>query len=41
VTGLAVSVTVVGEKRTIRVVNGTFTDTFATGATVHIYAVNA
>jgi len=36
----AVSVTVVNENRTIQVVKGTFTDTFATGTTVHIYAVN-
>ncbi len=36
----ATSVTVVNENRTIPVVNGTFTDTFATGATVHIYQVN-
>ncbi|MDR3659102.1 MAG: hypothetical protein P4L86_01575, partial [Mycobacterium sp.] len=34
------SVTVVNENRTIPVVNGTFTDTFATGSTVHIYQVN-
>ena len=36
----ATSVTVVGENRTIPVVNGVFTDTFATAATVHIYQVN-
>src|SRR5262249_32487414 len=36
----ATSVTVVNENRTIPVVNGVFTDTFATGATVHIYQVN-
>ena len=36
----ATSVTVVGENRTIAVVNGVFTDTFATAATVHIYEVN-
>ena len=36
----ATSVTVVGENRTIPVVNGKFTDTFATAATVHIYEVN-
>ena len=36
----ATSVTVVGENRTIAVTNGVFTDTFATGATVHIYQVN-
>jgi hypothetical protein len=36
----ATSVTVVNENRTIPVVNGTFSDTFATGATVHIYRVN-
>ena len=36
----AVSITVVNENRTIRVVNGTFTDRFVTGATVHIYVVN-
>ena len=36
----ATSVTVVNENRTIPVVNGTFTDTFATGSTVHIYRVN-
>ena len=36
----ATSVTVVGENRTIPVVNGVFTDTFATAATVHIYEVN-
>ena len=29
-----------GENRTIPVVNGVFTDTFATAATVHIYEVN-
>ena len=33
----ATLVTVVNEKRTLPVVNGTFTDTFATGSTVHIY----
>ena len=37
---LAKSVTVVGENRTIQVTGGTFTDTFATGSTVHIYQVN-
>ena len=36
----ATSVTVVGENRTIPVVNGVFNDTFATAATVHIYQVN-
>src|SRR5208337_900667 len=36
----ATSVTVVNENRTIPVTNGVFTDTFATGATVHIYEVN-
>ena len=36
----ATSVTVVNENRTIAVVNGVFTDTFATAATVHIYEVN-
>jgi hypothetical protein len=36
----ATSVTVVNENRTIAVVNGVFSDTFATAATVHIYAVN-
>ena len=36
----AISVTVVNENRTIPVVNGVFTDTFATAATVHIYQVN-
>jgi hypothetical protein len=36
----ATSVTVVNENRTIPVVDGTFSDTFATGATVHIYQVN-
>ena len=36
----ATSVTVVNENRTIAVVNGVFTDTFATAATVHIYQVN-
>ena len=36
----ATSVTVVGENRTIAVTNGVFTDTYATGATVHIYEVN-
>src|SRR5208337_1957688 len=36
----ATSVTVIGENRTIAVTNGVFTDTFATGATVHIYEVN-
>ena len=36
----ATSVTVIGENRTIPVTNGVFTDTFATGATVHIYEVN-
>jgi len=36
----ATSVTVVNENRTIPMVNGTFTDTFATGSTVHIYRVN-
>ena len=37
----ATSVTVVNENRTISVANGVFTDTFATGATVHIYKVNS
>lgn len=32
-------VTVTGENRTIPAVNGVFTDTFATGATVHIYQI--
>ena len=36
----ATSVTVVNENRTIPVINGVFTDTFATGATIHIYQVN-
>jgi Protein of unknown function (DUF642) len=36
----ATSVTVVNENRTIPVVNGVFSDTFATAATVHIYEVN-
>ena len=36
----ATSVTVVGENRTIPVVDGVFSDTFATAATVHIYEVN-
>ena len=36
----ATSVTVVNENRTIPVTNGVFTDTFATGATIHIYQVN-
>jgi Bacterial Ig-like domain len=36
----ATSVTVVNENRTIPVSNGVFTDTFATGATIHIYQVN-
>jgi hypothetical protein len=36
----ATSVTVVNEDRTIPVSNGVFTDTFATGATVHIYEVD-
>ena len=36
----ATSVTVVNENRTIAVVNGVFSDTFATAATVHIYQVN-
>ena len=36
----ATSVTVIGENRTIAVTNGVFTDTYATGATVHIYEVN-
>src|SRR5262249_55195648 len=36
----ATSITVVNENRTIPVINGVFTDTFATGATVHIYQVN-
>ena len=36
----AISVTVVYENRTIPVANGTFTDTFAAGSTVHIYQVN-
>jgi hypothetical protein len=36
----ATSVAVVGENRTIPVTNGTFTDTFATAATIHIYQVN-
>ena len=36
----ASSVTVVNENRTIPVVNGVFSDTFATAATVHIYEVN-
>ena len=37
----ATSVTVVNENRTIPVVNGVFTDTFARASTVHIYAVNS
>ena len=37
---IATSVTVLNENRTIPVVNGHFTDTFATAATVHIYEVN-
>jgi hypothetical protein len=37
----ATSVTVVNENRIIPVTNGVFTDTFATGATVHIYEVNS
>ena len=37
---IATSVTVLNENRTIPVVNGHFTDTFATPATVHIYEVN-
>jgi hypothetical protein len=36
----ATSVTVVGENRTIAVVNEMFTDTFANASTVHIYQVN-
>ncbi len=36
----ATSVTVIDENRVIPVVNETFADTFATGATVHIYRVN-
>jgi hypothetical protein len=36
----ASSVTVVNENRTIPVINGVFTDTFVTAATVHIYQVN-
>src|SRR5262249_45417664 len=36
----AVSVTVLNENRTIPVVNGVFTDTFANAWTVHIYQVN-
>ncbi len=36
----ATSVTVVNENRTIAVKNGVFSDTFTTGATVHIYEVN-
>ena len=36
----ATSVTVIGENRTIAVTNGVFSDTYATGATVHIYQVN-
>ena len=36
----ATSVTVVNENRTIPVMNGVFSDTFATAATVHIYQVN-
>lgn len=36
----ATSVSVVGESRSIPVVDGVFSDTFATGATVHIYQVN-
>ena len=35
----ATSVTVFNESRTIPVVNGSFSDTFATAATVHIYQV--
>lgn len=35
----ATSVTVVNENRVIPVTNGVFTDKFATGSTVHIYAV--
>ena len=37
---IATNVTVLNENRTIPVVNGHFTDTFATAATVHIYEVN-
>ena len=36
----ATSVTVVNENRTISVVNGFFSDTFANASTVHIYQVN-
>ena len=36
----ATSVTVVNENRTISVVNGSFSDTFANASTVHIYQVN-
>ena len=36
----AVSVTVVDENRTIPVVNGSFSDTFANASAVHIYQVN-
>jgi len=36
----ATSVTVIGENRSIAVNNGVFSDSFATGATVHIYEVN-
>ena len=36
----ATSVTVVNENRTIPVVNGSFSDTFANASTVHIYQVN-
>lgn len=34
------SVTVINEGRTIPITGGSFTDTFATGNTVHIYRVN-
>ena len=36
----ATSVTVVGESRSISISGGNFTDTFASGLTVHIYQVN-
>ena len=36
----ATSVTVINENRTLSVSNEKFTDTFATGSTVHIYKVN-
>jgi hypothetical protein len=37
--GYSGPVTVAGENRTVQATGGQFTDTFATGATVHIYKI--